>query len=173
MDKRKDIIDSFGRIRKMANWNPNVARDLKKYVYPDSELSELNTKLDKLKDRNPKYYDKVVRYLDIVELIYHMKVVYEEAQLQNFKFHGKELVGLSADIDALNLYLSLAAMDVISKVNFTNIESWLLKKGTLKDFDDSLDIREYIEAKIQEYNRLYAEPIQHLIFLFQPQNYSA
>ena len=151
MNKTDDILNSFGEIKGMANWNPNVAEDLQKYVFPEFNKAELEIKLQELKNKSSKKYEKVIRYLEVVELIHHMRVIYEEAKLQHYKFHGEEIVGIAADIDALNLYLVLAAMDVITPKGFAPFEEWITSEKNLKNFGDFSSIQEFMNSKYKEY----------------------
>lgn len=134
------------------NENPNVIDDLQKYVFPDSDKDVLKGKMERLQNSNLDNYQKVIRYLDILELIHHMKIVAEEAKIQHYLFHGEEIEGLDADINALVFYLALASIDVIvPDENYCTFSDWIREEGQLADFDYKTDIHEYIETKYAEY----------------------
>lgn len=133
--------------------NPNVIDDLQKYVFCDSDKAVLEEKMNMLKLKSPDQYQQVIRYLDILELIQHMKIVADEAKLQRYKFHGQEIKGIDADIDALVFYLALSAVDVISpNISYTVFSSWITNKKNVADYDYKTDICQYISEK---YNKVY------------------
>lgn len=155
MDTTDEILKSFGNIKAMANWNPNVAEDLQKYIFPDFDKAELEKRLEELKGRSTKKYDKVIKYLDVVELIHHMRVIYDEAKNQDYNFHGEEIVGIAADIDAFVFYLALSAIDVICPKAFEHFEEWIKSEKNLKDYDNYSSIQEFIDAKYRKYKDEY------------------
>ena len=136
-----------------SSYNPNVIDDLQKYVFPNYDKAELEEMMKELKRKDSEKCSQVIRYLDVLELIHHMKIVAEEAEIQKYVFHGQEIKGLDSDINSLIFYLTISAMDVMapSSKGYEVFTSWIRKKENLEDYDYKTDIQQYLNSKYEEY----------------------
>lgn len=153
---------SFDHLKFEVSYNPNLAADLKTYVFPDKQIDELDKLLNELNQKDPNLFYIIDRYLDIRELIYHLTIVAEEAERQHFIFHGQEIVHIDYDIDSLNLYLIMSAIDLIASggtkkkvTGHQKFEVWIADKANLADYDKEKELDIYLKEKYDEYLKTY------------------
>jgi len=133
-------------------WNPNFLSDVINILDLNIDENGIKQHLDQIKENKVTYYEKLRTLIDRIEFIKHLKIVSDEAEKNNFRFSGEEVVGIHWDIHALRLYLSLTCIDILSS-NFETFDKWII--DNCQDVNSYQDIKKYIKKKADEYATIF------------------
>lgn len=134
-------------IRKFA-YNPNIVTDIQKILKTTKSVEEIISVLDGLE---PKQYNQLSVFLDRIEFINHLKLIECYFEENQYMLNGNEFNGIDNDLKSLKIYLSLTCIDILSN-RYQSFEEWILKNCNDYNPNSSLELKQYIKNKADEYH---------------------